>query len=57
MMEKMKMSLPEPVPMENIALLSATLFPACSDEGPGEDGLVRLAVDFDSCGRSYPSPS
>ena len=44
-MEKLKMHSPN-FAEENIAKL-ATLFPGCVTEAKGEDGQVRLAVDFD----------
>jgi len=45
MMEKMKMHSPN-LTQENIACIRE-LFPGCVTEAQGEDGLVRLAVDFD----------
>lgn len=44
-MEKMKMHSPN-ITQENI-LRIRDLFPGCVTESRGEDGLVRLAVDFD----------
>ncbi|WP_208294541.1 site-specific DNA-methyltransferase [Nitratidesulfovibrio liaohensis] len=45
MMEKMKMHSPN-LTQENIARIRE-MFPACVTEAQGEDGKLRLAVDFD----------
>jgi adenine-specific DNA-methyltransferase len=45
MMEKMKMHSPN-LTQENVARI-AELFPGCVTEAKGEDGSVKLAVDFD----------
>lgn len=44
-MDKLKMHSPDLTP-DNIGKLRA-LFPSCVTEAKGEDGRVRLAVDFD----------